>query len=189
MNYLAVAIAGYLCLGLEEALRPPLMLGQTGIAPYFVLVLVAYIATNASTYPVLWTSLLLGLAVDLTAMRPIDGGTAVINIIGPNALGYVAGAYLVLTLRGVMIRRNPVTLAFLTVCCSLLAQLVVVTLYLFRSLFDSAITFNAFDDLAARAACCLYTVASAFVLGYLLERCRPWFGFSDQSARRVTGRR
>ncbi len=179
MNPLAVAVFGYLLLGLEEALRPALSLGETRIAPYLVVVLVCFVALHAPTLAALWTGLALGLCSDLLAARSAEGGAAVTIIIGPNAVGFLAAAGFVVVIRGLMMRRNPWVMVFLAVVGSAVAKVAAAFLLAVRSVLDPAISISPAVELTTGLGSSLYTAVTAAALVWPLNRMIGLFGFVD----------
>ena len=70
---------------------------------------------------------LLGLLVDL-ASPLMHGRDQVGPLLGPHALGYVFGCYMILQLRAMLFRRRAVTFAVMTAMAMIAAGLVVVFL-------------------------------------------------------------
>jgi rod shape-determining protein MreD len=174
----------YLALALELAISPALALGQTRVAPSFAVPFFVFIALFAPATPSLWTAVLLGLAVDLTSPR---GPTGLV-VPGPNALGFLVAAYMVLQVRGFMIRKNPLTLVFLAVVAAALAGLVVVLIFSLRGLYPDPFEFRGSSELWTRVLSAVYTAATAAVLALPLYILHGLFRFSEPSGRRVSMR-
>ncbi len=113
MNWLVAGLLSWLLLGMELGLRPELRLGRTDIAPSFIFCLVTFIAMAGPAASARWAALAAGLVMDVISGLPVKDSGAEAYLLGPHALGYLLGCQLVLTLRGVMIRHNPLALAFL----------------------------------------------------------------------------
>jgi hypothetical protein len=188
MNPVAVAVAAYVFLGLEAALRGPLALGNTAATPSFMMILAVFLAVHGPARSVPWVCMLMGLLLDLIGSRPIAGGEALTTIIGPNALGFFAAAHAVLALRGVMMRRNPVAFLFLCTAATMLAHLVVVFVLTGRSWVDSSLAWSPLAELLARLGGSVYTGLASLVVGPLLHMATGLFGFADGYSRRP-GRR
>ncbi|MGH7133808.1 MAG: hypothetical protein ACREJO_17910 [Phycisphaerales bacterium] len=183
MNPLSAAIAGYLCLVLDMSLSHALELGDTGVAPGFVLPLVVWLALSASHRSALWAALALGAAVDLASpvRKPLEAG----YVLGPNALGFLAAAYLVITIRGTVMRRNPLALVTFTLIGGLLAALVAVALLFIRSKLDGGMSgFYPTSELLKRAGAAAYSMISAAALAVPFRLITPLMGFDDPMARR-----
>jgi len=185
MNPLAAGILAYVLIGLELALRPALGLGDTGVAPSLVLPLVVFVAMSAQAPQALWMGLLTGMAVDLLTKFPRAAADPItVTLIGPNAIGFLAAAYVTLTLRGLMIRRNPLSLVALTLAGGALAALIAVALITLRAQFDSAMLWSPTRELLSRLGWAAYSSAVAFVLFYVLRALSGVLGLADTSSRR-----
>ena len=183
-------LLGYLLLALESPVREVLRLGPTAASPSLVFPLVVFIALLASNTAAMWTALLVGLAVDLTTLR----GPGAIVVAGPHALGYAGAAYMILTLRPIVVRKNPVTLVVLSIVGEALAALVVMAVFAIRrTLFfggwSDMLTGPLLPDLWQRWIGACYTGVAAIALAALFFPLIPWFGFQDSSIRRTFTRR
>jgi cell shape-determining protein MreD len=184
-------LLAYVLLALEPPVREFLKLGPA--SPSLVFPLIVFIALLGSSTAALWTALLIGLVVDLTTLRGTGVGGAII-IAGPHALGYTAAAYLILTLRPIVMRKNPITLVALSVVGEALAALVVVSVFalrrmLYHGAWADALPGALLPDLWQRCIGACYTGVAALVLAALLFPLIPWFGFQDPSIRRSFARR
>lgn len=188
MNPIAFAVAAYIFLGLDASLRGPLSIGNSSAAPNFMAMLAVFIAVHVSPRTAPWLCLLLGLLVDLITFRPIAGGEAITLIFGSSALGYFAAGHLIVSLRGVMLRRNPFAFMFLCACFVALAQLVTVVILTLRSFLDPAFPWSPMSEFFARMGAALWTSVISLLLGPVLNRLQPLFGFVDFSGRRPSRR-
>lgn len=182
--------AAYILLALEAPIREFIRIGT--VSPSLVFPLVVFVALLASSNAAMWTALLVGAAVDVTTARATTG--APIVIIGPHALGYVAAAYMILTLRPMVMRKNPITLVALSVIGAGLAAIVVVSVLairqmIFRGSWADGLGGSLFHDLWQRWLDACYTGAAAIVLSGIFLPLAPWFGFQDPSVRRPFSRR
>lgn len=187
MNVLPVALLGYLLLGLELGLRPHIGLGPPDakhIAPSLVLPLVLYVAMFAPANAALWLGLATGLVVDLTAPPALKGEPSLLWVVGPNALGYLAAAYFVVTIRGFMIKRNPLTLMFLSICGALLAGLVAVAILTVRHQFHGDMIRTPGQELGVRFWSAIYTGVVALGLSVLFSVLSGVLGIQEQTHRR-----
>ncbi len=186
MRWTAVVLFGYVFVGLDLGLKPALAMGPPtrNIAPGFLMPFCVFIAVFAPAVPALWTALAFGAVVDLaTAWAPTG-----LVILGPNALGYMAAAYLVLTMRGVMIRRNPLSIMLLSILGMTMAQIVVVAFMTIRSWSDHTLEWHAVDQLLHRLLCSLYTGLTGLLVGLVMVPLSTLFSFPDSQGRRF-GRR
>lgn len=185
MRWPVVVMVGYVLVGLQMGLvNEFLRLGHTNAVPSLIVPFVVFVALFAPPLPALWTALLLGLTIDLASPR----GTGVI-IAGPHALGFTLAAYLVITVRPIMMRRNPLTLMVLSIIASALAQLVVVAIFSFRGIYPDPFAWFPMRELIERLLSSLYTGATGLLLAFVLFPTMPMFGFNDAHLRRPLGRR
>lgn len=189
MNWTVAAVFAYVLLGLELAVSPALAFGPTGVAPSFLIPLVAFVALHAPHLPTLWFALILGAVIDLTGPLPASEGRPAVVTLGPMALGYLAGAYVALTSRGLLVRRNPLTLIVLSVLVALVAHLVATTLLTFRSFYDPILLWSPAEQLGRRTLSALYTAATGAALTIILTPLTGLFGFQDQHTTRRIQRR
>jgi hypothetical protein len=181
-----VVIFGYLLLGLELTVKRALAVGPPGaasIAPSFIIPFLVFLALSAPLVPTLWVAMLLGAAVDICSPR--EGGTVL--VIGPYALGNMAGVYFVYTMRGFM-RKHWLSLIFLSVVAGILTELVVVAIFSVRGLY-TVTEFIAWRELLRRVLSSLYTAATATALALLLFPMSGLFGFQEPHQRRFASRR
>ena len=178
MNWAAFALLAWIVLGLEVGLKSALALGGTAIAPSFVVPVATFVALCAQPKQAFWACLILGLGLDLTSVADLDGGGAA-TIVGPYALGLVLGGQLVLTLRGIMMRQNPLTLIFLAVLASIVMHLIVVSIMTTRTLLGDPIVWNTTDQIFHRLLASLYTGVSTALMSLILFPAAPALGFAQ----------
>lgn len=184
MNGLVIAFFGYVLLGLELALRPALTLGMTGIGPHLVIVLAVFVAMCGQGIGIYWCAALLGLAVDLTTKHSTAQGLSTFVSMGPMALGFVLAAVTVVTLRGVMMRRSPLALPFLSLVACALAHIVAIFLLTIHSWMDPAMVWDLSRELGARMGSAVYTAVIAIGLSPILRWAQGLMGLEESSARR-----
>lgn len=185
MRWPVAAIVAYVLLGLELSLKDAMAVGSTHVAPSFIVPFVVFIAMSAPVVPTLWLALALGAAVDLTSPR----GAAGYVVLGPYAMGYMLAAYLVLTMRGLMFRRSPLTVVFLSVLASAIAELIVVAFLSARgAVYHDGLGWNAAAELVNRMLSSGYTALTAGFLSLILLPMAPLFGFQETGARRFARR-
>ncbi|HLO40410.1 MAG TPA: hypothetical protein VK176_05245 [Phycisphaerales bacterium] len=188
MNWLIFTLNAWVLLGLELGLKHTLRIGETQIAPSFVMPLAVTVAIAAPTTPALWASLALGAALDLTNAIETAGGGPARTILGPYALGYLVAGYLVLTMRGIMIKKNILTIGFLSMMSSLVANIVVAAIMAIRARYDTAVEFDASQQLLSRVIGSLYTGVVGTLIGAVLLAMLGTMGLTIGPARRF-GRR
>jgi hypothetical protein len=187
MRWSVFAVLAWVFLGVELGLRDALRLGPTLVAPSFLFTLAAFVALSAPPIATLWTCLALGLLTDLTwSVELRTGGTA--TIVGPYALGYLLAGQLIVSMRALMIRWNPLTLGFLAGVGSCVAQITVVGLCTLRAAFGAPIVWTASEQLAQRLGASVYTGVVAVLVGFVLMPLAPVLGLPTPQQRRF-GRR
>jgi cell shape-determining protein MreD len=180
MNWPVIALAIYLSLGIDLGARAALTIGGSA-APSLLAALVALIAAFAPATAALWVALLAGALVDLTTpVATTEGPTLVL---GPSALGFVVGAYVVVTLRTLFARRHATALVVLAVLAAGAAGLVAAGLLALRQVTDSGFTL-AGPQVLGRIGSALYTAVPAMGLALVWRRVMPVLGLVDPFARR-----
>ncbi len=179
MNWLPFLVAAWLLLGMDLGLadRIAQQVRSVVIQPSFVMPLAVFVAIGAPQVHAVWACLLLGLVLDLMQARFTSASSDLV-VLGPNALGYLLAAQLMLSLRSVVIRRNPLTIGVLSLVASAVSGLVVVAAFTVRSLFDDAVVWDTWGELLGRMGSSLYTGAIGVPLGWILIRLSPAFGFN-----------
>ncbi|MHC4219084.1 MAG: rod shape-determining protein MreD [Planctomycetota bacterium] len=101
--------------GLNEVLRIE-KLGN--IRPGLCGVVAVFVALSAPRTTALWACLVLGLLLDLSHPLTV-AENRVVYLIGPYALGFALGGWLVIAGRAMVFRRRPLTIGVMTVLCLL----------------------------------------------------------------------
>lgn len=176
MNWFSFAIAAWIGFGLEIGLRDMFSLRPWSPAPSFVVALLVFIAMHASQRAVLWAAVILGIIVDLTGSFTLQtGGSAV--LLGPNAIGFLLGAQVVLALRGMIVSRNPLSMGVLAIAVSAVSQIVVVAFLTVHKIYSDPIDWDASRRLLDSLLSAIYTGAAATILSFLFIPITPLFGF------------
>ena len=177
------AIAAFIVIVAQLSLRDTLTLHSVGeIKPDFVACLAVFIALFAERFAALWACWILGLLMDLAP----SAGDMPWHLIGPNALGYVFGGYLVLQLRTMVFRRRAVTAGFVTFLFLLAAGLLATFLLMIRSWYipDTPLYAGPVAEFWRCIKTALYTGVIGVPFGWLLQlTIVPW-GFTRGAARR-----
>jgi hypothetical protein len=181
-----VAVLGWLCLGLEVGLKGRLSfeIGTRLAAPSFVVPLAVFIAVCATPTQTLWTCLGLGLMLDLLSRVDVGRGTETITVIGPHALGLLVAGQFVLLTRGLMIRRNPLTIVALSIPAALLMHIVIVAFFTIRQVYAPIATWSTTAELATRFVSSLLTGGSALAVSIVLMPMAPALGLQPVHGRR-----
>ncbi len=189
MNRLVALLCGWVAMGLETGLKETLSVraGSFTGTPSFVVPLVAFIGLCAPNGAALWASLALGAAMDLTAGRSQANGQA-ITIVGPYAIGMVLACQLVLVVRGVVIRRNPLTVMAMSMLSGLVCQICVTAMLVVHRVVDSSFAFNATHELFERAFSAILTGGTGLAMGLVLVPMSGLFGLPGSGVR-AYGRR
>lgn len=182
MNWITFLIVAWLAFGLQmgfDAFR----LAPGDISPSFVVPLIVVVALSAPARHALWAALLLGALIDLTWLIPrTDGGEAI--VIGPNALGALLATQLVLSVRGMVIRRHFLTLVVLSVVAGAIIAVVVVAFMTVRSLYGDPIEFRPTGELVSRLLGAVCTGGSALVWALVMRIIEPGFQFQHERGMR-----
>jgi rod shape-determining protein MreD len=142
MNWFVLLFVAWIGFGLETALLPVFDAGASGVHPSVVLPLLVFVALYAPRKHALWCAIILGISMDLLTPINHDNGGPV-TLIGPYALGYLLAAQFIFSVRGMVIRRNPLTIAFLSVLASLIAEILVVAIITLRATAGDNIAWDA----------------------------------------------
>lgn len=182
MNWLTFAIAAWISFGLEIGVRDMFSLRPWSPAPSFVVALLVFIAMHASQRAVLWAAIILGVIVDLTGSFTLDTGKSAV-ILGPNAIGFLIGAQIVLALRGMIVSRNPLSMGVLAIAVSAVSQIVVVAFLTVHKVYSDPVVWNASERLLDSLLSAIYTGAAATILSFLFIPITPFFGFAHVNRR------
>lgn len=181
MNWLTFAIFAFAAYVLETSLRSLFAIGDSGVSPNLLLILMTFVGLMAPATTVLWASIVCGLLVDL------QGGATLEPVLGPAALGFLLAGYAVLQLRGLVFRESAATLVVMTFVAGVFAQLAIVMIYGLR---NAAITpaepipgWDAATQLYHRFFVLLYSAAAAAPVGWVLFRFAGAFGLHHHKAR------
>ncbi len=185
MSWVVFLVVTWVAFGLELGLRDALRLAPGDVAPSFVIPVMVYVALSAPSRQVLWAAILLGALIDLTWMIPRTDAAATASVLGPYALGMLVAAQFVIAVRGMVIRRHPLTLVVLSIVAAVIANVVVVAFLTMRNLYGDPIEFSPTADLVSRLSSSLYTGATAFAWALALRLADPFFHFHhDRGVRR-----
>ncbi|MAE63271.1 MAG: hypothetical protein CMJ18_03280 [Phycisphaeraceae bacterium] len=186
MRWFVFAIAAFIMLSLDQGLRVLLRIpGSDGVAPSFMLVLAVFVMISAPRRTAFWAALTCGLLVDLSLPRSAGQATD-FALIGPMALGYLAGAAVTVELRGLIFRDSPVAFGALVLIAGTFVHLVAVALLTLRGLpypafIDAINGWSAADELVRRFFELLYSAVLAVPLGLLLIWSDRFWAFGPQT--------
>ncbi len=178
MRWFVFLILAGVMIGLELGLKPGFALGGRPIAPSFVMVLAVVVAIGAPPKHAMWACLILGLCMDLTFDQALGDGHGIVNVPGPYALGYLVAAQLTLATRTLVFRKNPLTIALVSIFASLVANVLVVAFFTLRSMYDPVV-WSASSELGYRFLSALYTGVLGLVLSPLFLLLNPVLGLTS----------
>ena len=144
-----------------------------------------FIALSAPRAAALWACVSLGLLLDL-AYPVTAGDNRVLHLIGPYALGYLAGGWVIVQWRTMVFRRRALTVGVMSVVFVLIAQIIVVCLYAVRSRdwYPGEVIHwsetSGWVELGRRTVAALYTGIFAIPAGWLLIKAMPLWGFEGK---------
>lgn len=178
MNWLIFSIVTYVFLLLQVGLTSLLGIPDAqGVSPNFLMILAVYVGLMAPAKTVAWGMLAIGLIANLIP-GPVPAGP----ILGPEVLGYLAGAFAVLQLRTLVFRESVMSLVIMVFIVGIFIQLVTVALYTGRGLpfllGDPVPGWSASDELVHRFLELLYSAVAAVPIGFVLIRLKPGFNFT-----------
>ncbi|MCA9288464.1 MAG: hypothetical protein KDA05_07760 [Phycisphaerales bacterium] len=183
MSRLAFGLILWVALGLELGLRPALALGPTGIAPSIVIPLVVFVAMHAPGMAAAWAAVAAGLLLDLTFPIGLEGGGEV-RVPGPMAIGLLLAAAATTSIRGMLIKHNPLTVAAVSVVAALIAWLTAWALLGVRGLYGDPISFSAGPEFGRRILSSLYTGVVGGIEALVLFPIAGVFGFQSSAGPR-----
>ncbi|MFI4862114.1 MAG: rod shape-determining protein MreD [Phycisphaerales bacterium JB063] len=173
MNWLIFTLFAYLAYILQAGLAPLWTLG-TRTEPRLLLILLVYIAMQASPTTVAFAALALGALHDIRQ-------TSVQGLLGPWTLGYLAAGYVLLQLRNLLFRDSVFTIAIMAVVAGIFAYLVSTALYALRGvsflLSQPVAEFSAANAMFQGFFDLLYTAVIAMPIGYLLIKSHSIWDF------------
>lgn len=187
MNRLAILIGLLLATGLELALRQTLGLSDSGGGiggPSTVFAFVACIAAFGPVVGVLWTAFIGGLLIDLTWGVALQGQSlGQVTFVGPHALGFALGAWVIVNSRRIFVRRNPMAVAALAVLGAVVAQMAALMILLLRDWIDPAVSLP--PQGVVRLVGALYTALPALGIALCLRWVLPLLGLPDPYDKRT----
>lgn len=170
MNPIWMVIWAYLALAAQVGLGPLLEIKTRFgfVQPQFILILavVVGLSSTMSTTYLAWA--LFGLALDLIHSYVHAGGGSFV-VIGPYAIGYLCGAYVLAQIRSMIVRQHPLAIPFTALIVGVAIHLVVVGVFTVRQWYDPRADFSPLNALLGSLLVLLYTSGVA-LLGI------PWWG-------------
>jgi cell shape-determining protein MreD len=182
VNWTIFAIFTYVTLVLQLGLAPTLQLTPDigEVQPSFVIVFAVFVAMHAPTKAVVISWAVLGLLLDLLTEDYAAAGAV---LVGPYTFAFLAGSFVALQLRQVVLKQHLFSLAFCTVICGAAVALVYVGIFGVRNLYDPPHpNYSAVRDLAVHTLEMLYSGFLALALGLPLLKATSLFSFQATKA-------
>lgn len=175
MRFALYVLALALALAADAALMPALQLWR--VSPSATAVVVSFVVLLASRDAAWFAAVLAGFALDLRALLIFDGSTIV--VIGPWSLGFAFAAFLVLSVRGALVRRHPVTIGVSTFLFLMSATLVWSGVWAMRSWLPLSLppweAGSVWQEYGEKTRWALWSGAIGIPLGWLLlQTVRAW---------------
>jgi rod shape-determining protein MreD len=189
MRWPTFAIFGVLALVLDVSLGQVLLLRSVGnLAPSFVAVLLVFVSLFAPRSQALWACWAMGVLVDLCIDLPHGGGEAG-PFLGPHALGYPFGCFVILQVRAMLFRGRALTMAVTAVLFTVAAGLVTIFVYVVHGWYPTEeVTWGdlrPMAELMRRVGAAVYSGLLAFILARPLVWTAPLWGFRSAGPRRT----
>ncbi len=178
MNWLLFTPLAIVLIVLDASFMPVFRIGETW--PQWTPGLVVFIAMWAPRSTVLWAAFLAGLFRDLS--RPeVASNLDSIRVLGPDALGWLFGASLVLSVRRSLLRRHPAAVGAATFAFLVLATLAWGAIWAIRGMLPESLEpwppGGAMSAVGRRIVADAYSGLAAIPLAWMLAKLRPWWGF------------
>ncbi len=190
MNVPLLLVAVILALAIDQSLMHALALATT--APSLTMILVVFLALHAPRDRVLWLGWGIGLLIDLVTVYPHGGVWGDLPVLGPNALGWCFGAYVVMLVRAMLYRRQLHTIAVMTVVFAIASNLVSVFVLAVHGLYEPVPILwtegGPVRGLLERLGSGLFTSVLALLVGPLLQLSLPAWRFRQPLPRAVARR-
>ena len=185
MRWPVFAVAAYLLLVLDVSVASAMRLEVNAgiVEPQFLLVLLVFVGLSASPSVVLLAAGVLGLLVDATTTWPTTTEHYHMTLIGPYALGYLAGATVLLQVRAMVYQHHPLAYAVMIVLAGMAVHLVVLGIFAVRLWYDPMPGFSAAGDLWLAVLTVAYSAAVGAVLSVGLVLASPLFDFTPTRGR------
>jgi len=181
MSWPVFVIAAFVLLVVDASLMHTLAI--RGLVPSTLAVLVVFVSFFAPRTRAIFAAWASGLAVDLTADY-VQGAGEVGPVLGPHALGFVCGSYLVLLIRPLLLRRSVLSISVITVIFSIAASIVVMFVLHAHSWYDPVPihwhTGTMGSEVGRRIGAAIYTGIFALPLSIVLLATIDLWGFRGQ---------
>ncbi|HWB18809.1 MAG TPA: hypothetical protein VG711_00795 [Phycisphaerales bacterium] len=185
MRWIVFIITACVFVELDHSLMHALRWGDSSVRPVMSSALLAFVALTASRSIVPWAALILGLLVDL--LEPYSQvPDRMVTLIGPNALAYLAAAYVVMQLRTLVFPRRAMSIGFMAFVAHACSALVLISIFVIRSRFDSVVyptRDGALAEFFHQILVALYSGLVGVPVGWMLLKTLPVWGFQVSMTR------
>jgi hypothetical protein len=193
MRWPVLAVSAYLVLAAQFGMARVFETDHGYVEPRLVLLLAVYIGLWAQPNAVMIVWGILGLGMDLIttwqAQSVAAEGPIQFALIGPYTLGFLGGAYVLLSCRGVLLSRHPLAMGSMVFISGLAVQLIVVGVMSLRMWYDQpAPVFTPTSELMIRSAAVITTAIIGVIVAMPMNAMSPLFGFEGTRGRRGRAR-
>lgn len=184
MMWVGMALLAWILLGLELGLRRMLEIGSSGVAPSFVFGLVALLALAGTPAMVHRGALIVGILMDLLFPVPMAEGRGEMVVLGPYTLGFLVAAHFMLNSRGLIVRRNPLSLGVMAMAGFAIARVLGLFFLFVRQWIHGDVGIGMGSELLAALGSAVYTGVVTTLLGLVLIPLAPSIGLPNLQQRR-----
>lgn len=189
MNFLITVIFTIIALSFDSSFGGIFTLRSVGsITPLAMPCLLVFVSLFAPELVTLMTAIILGILVDLSiGQGELSGGA---HLIGPNALGYLISALLILKVRNVVFRRRVLTIVVLVTSAVIVIGSVEAMVLLVRGImpWNPPVTGGGVGEFVKLLGTAIYTGLLAVPLGWMLLSTIGVWKFHSPTGRRATWR-
>lgn len=188
MRWLTIAIFAYVLLGLEQGMAVGLSLpGGYSAAPGLLLILMVFIGLSAPSQVALWAAVALGLLYDLAHPVMVNDahGAANVVILGPGAIAFLLGTFVLLRSRVLVYRGSLISIVLFTFIAGIFVHLAIVFIFALRGVpfaffpGEQLVGWSWSGELVRRFLSLCFTAFLALPVGWVLLRCFGMFAFEQ----------
>lgn len=185
MKWPVFAVTLYLLLALQISVASAMRLDTAAgsVEPRLLLVLLVFVGLSAAPRVVMIAAGVMGLFLDATTTWPTMSGETM-TLLGPYALGYMAGGLVLLQMRPMVFRQHALAYAVMILLAGIAVHLVVTGIFAVRIWYDPVPGFSATSELFTGFLALLYSAVVGALLSIPLVMASPAFGFHTTRPRR-----